>query len=137
MRLTIAGFNGPGVRLHELGQYPRVVLAGRFDDPAELYESHRVFVAPTRYAAGIPYKIHEAASYGLPVVATDLLCRQLGWQDGVQIADGGMNDPALFADQIVRLYRSEELWNTLRDGALRAVEEQNSKSVFQERLLPF
>jgi glycosyltransferase involved in cell wall biosynthesis len=111
-----------------------VVLAGAVDDPAELYESHRVFVAPTRYAAGIPYKIHEAASYGLPVVATDLLCRQLGWQDGVQIADGGMNDPALFADQIVRLYRSEELWNTLRDGALRAVEEQNSKSVFQERL---
>ncbi|MCH4022799.1 MAG: glycosyltransferase [Acetobacter sp.] len=134
VRLTIAGFNGPGVRLHELGQYPRVVLAGAVDDPAELYESHRVFVAPTRYAAGIPYKIHEAASYGLPVVATDLLCRQLGWQDGVQIADGGMNDPALFADQIVRLYRSEELWNTLRDGALRAVEEQNSKSVFQERL---
>jgi len=63
--------------LDRFRDHPRVTLRGPVTDLTPLYDSHRVFVAPTRFAAGVPYKVHEAASFGLPVVATDLLRRQL------------------------------------------------------------
>src|SRR5208283_5312094 len=44
-----------------------VRIAGQREDLAELYNQARVFVVPTRYAAGIAYKAHEAASFGVPL----------------------------------------------------------------------
>ena len=35
-----------------------------------LYDRARLFIAPTRFASGLPHKIHEAAAFGLPVVTT-------------------------------------------------------------------
>ena len=54
-------------------------------DTEPLYAAHRLFVAPARFAAGAPYKVYEAASFGLPVVATELLREQLGWEDGLEL----------------------------------------------------
>jgi GT2 family glycosyltransferase len=48
-------------------------------DMSEIYRTARLMIAPTRFAAGLPMKVHEAASQGVPVVMTDLLGRQLGW----------------------------------------------------------
>ena len=78
-------------------EHPRITLRGTVADTLPLYASHRVFVAPTRYAAGLPYKVNEAASFGLPVVATELLRGQLGWTDGEDILAAPAADPALFA----------------------------------------
>lgn len=53
-------------------------------DMAEVFRTARVMVAPTRFAAGVPIKVYDAASHGVPVVMTDLLAQQLGWQrDGI------------------------------------------------------
>ena len=49
-------------------------------DMAEVFRTARVMVAPTRFAAGIPMKVHDAASHGVPVVMTELLADQLGWR---------------------------------------------------------
>ena len=35
--------------------------------------SCKVFIAPTRFAAGIPHKVHEATANGIPCVTTELL----------------------------------------------------------------
>ena len=69
-RLTIAGFTSGGADLGRFADHPGIILRGAVADPAPLYNAHRVFVAPTRFAAGLPYKVQEAASYGVPVVAT-------------------------------------------------------------------
>jgi glycosyltransferase involved in cell wall biosynthesis len=53
-------------------------LLGRVENLDEIYDQSRIFIAPTRYAAGIPHKVHEAAAHGLPCVATELIARQLG-----------------------------------------------------------
>jgi GT2 family glycosyltransferase len=124
-RLTVVGYTAPEVRLDRFKDHPRVTLRGVLADTEPLYDSHRVFVAPTRIAAGTPYKVHEAASFGLPVVATEVLRRQLGWNDGTDLLVASGNDPALFAQQVVRLYRDAALWQALRDAALERLRQEN------------
>lgn len=124
-RLTAAGYVAPEVSLDRFRSHPRVTLRGPVADLVPLYDSHRLFVAPTRFAAGMPYKVHEAASFGLPVVATTLLCEQLDWQDGQELLAADVSDPALFAHKIVTLYRDDALWQRLRDAALARVARDN------------
>jgi glycosyltransferase involved in cell wall biosynthesis len=124
-RLTVVGYTAPGVMLDRFKDHPRVTLRGALAETEPLYDSHRVFVAPTRIAAGTPYKVHEAASFGLPVVATEVLRRQLDWNDGTDLLVAPSNDPALFAQQVVRLYRNAELWQALRDAALEKLRKEN------------
>ncbi|MEG8026173.1 glycosyltransferase family 4 protein [Sphingomonas aurantiaca] len=67
---------GTGYRLHVVGRVEsaeiealasdRVVLHGVVEDLQPLYDRCRVFVAPTRYAAGIPLKVVEAMGEGFP-----------------------------------------------------------------------
>ena len=115
-RLTVAGFTGPGVDLSALAGHARITLRGAVAETAPLFDQHRVFVAPTRFAAGLPYKLHEAAGCGLPIVASGLLARQLGWDDALLAAEA--DDPAGFAEAVVRLYRDPALWERLRAAAL-------------------
>ena len=91
-RLTVVGYLAVGVTLDRFADHPRVTLRGAVVDARPAYDSHRVFVAPTRWAGGVPYKVHEAASFGIPVVATELIRAQRGWDDGLLSA--GADDPA-------------------------------------------
>ena len=124
-RLTVAGYTGETVSLDRFRNNSRVTLLGPVANTGSFYDRHRLFVAPTRYAAGTPYKIHEAASFGLPAVATDLLCRQMGWEDGVELLAAGCTDPACFAECVIRLYRDPDLWRRLRDNAMRRLDVEN------------
>ena len=65
------------------------------------YDRARVFIAPVRFAGGVPVKVIEAAAQGIPVVASAILQRQLGWQDGRDIQ--GARDAEAFARAIARL----------------------------------
>ena len=134
MRVSIAGYVDRRVDMSPLGRNRRVDLLGPVGDLPALYDAHRVFVAPTRFAGGIPFKVHEAAAHGLPIVATELLCRQVGWTDGTAILSGGTDDPAAFADQVAALYGDEARWNALRAEALRRIEAENSRSAYLDRL---
>ena len=96
------------------------------------YDSCRVFVAPTRFAAGVPHKVHEAAAHGLPVVASELLCQQLEWRDGEEIRCA--NSSEIFTERCIELYRSEALWTKIRSGALAAVERDCSAEQFRESI---
>jgi len=129
-RLTIAGYTAPGIDLSRFTDHPRVTLRGTVANLEPLYEGHRLFVAPTRYAAGVPYKICEAAAYGVPVVATDLLRQQLGWSGEDEILSAGADDPTAFAAAVIALHREEELWRTIRDGALRRLRRDNGRPAY-------
>ena len=130
-RLTIAGYTGPDVTLDRFKAHPRVTLRGAVASLEPLYASHRLFVAPTRFAAGVPYKVHEAASFGLPVVATTLLCQQLRWTDGQDLLAADADDPAGMAARIVALYRDERLWEGLRRAALERLARENDPSDYR------
>jgi len=126
-RLTVVGYTGEKVSLDRFRDHQRVTLLGAVAQTERLYDSHRLFIAPTRYAAGTPYKVYEAASFGLPVVATDLLRRQMGWADGVDLLAADSTDPAGFAARVVRLYRDAALWQQLRDNALHRLRTENAR----------
>jgi glycosyltransferase involved in cell wall biosynthesis len=133
-RLTVAGYTAPGVNLDRFKGHARVTLRGAVADLGPLYDSHRVFVAPARFAAGIPYKVHEAAAFGLPVVATSLLSRQLGWPDMEVIGAADASDPAGFAARVIALHRDAVLWSRLREAALTRVRTELDPAVFVSKV---
>ena len=111
---------------------PKVRFMGRQDSIEMFYDRARVFIAPTRFAAGIPHKIHEAAAHGIPVVATGLLTRQLGWTHGEELLSADAEHD--FADQCVKLYSDPALWQSVRENALAALERDCSPQTFNDRL---
>ena len=133
-RLTVVGYTEAGVTLDRFRDHPRVTLRGAVSDLEPLYDQHRVFVAPTRFAAGTPYKIHEAASFGLPVVATGLLRRQLGWEEGRELLTAEPTDPAAFAHHVVAVQRDAALWGHLRDAALDRLRRENDREHYAEAI---
>ena len=133
-RLTVAGYTAPSVSLKHWRGHPDVDLLGEVSDLAPLYDTHRVFVAPTRYAAGTPYKVYEAAGYGLPVVASGLLCNQLGWFNGTEIIAADVGNPADLAERIAVLYGSRQLWHAVRSNATARLERENAPGPYCERL---
>lgn len=109
-----------------------VQVLGGMSDLAPLYDGARAAVIPTRYAAGIPYKAHEAASYGVPMVVSELIGSQLGWQDGTDLLIA--RDEAEFAAECLRLFRDEELWRALRINALTRILCELSRDAFNGRV---
>ena len=129
-RLHIAGYVAPGFDPAPLLTGPGVVFHGPLADPTALYEQSRLFLAPTRFAAGIPFKVHEAASRGLPTVATTLIAEQLGWRAGTDLAVADPADPVAFAAALVQAYSDETLWTRLREGGLNRLVAECSPVAF-------
>jgi GT2 family glycosyltransferase len=107
-------------------------LLGPVDDLAPVFERARVMVAPTRIAAGIPFKVHDAAALGVPVVTTDIIAAQLGWTPGEDVL--ASSDPAVFAKLCVELAGNRELWERLRRSALARVTAECSPEAFRSTL---
>ncbi|MEQ8954201.1 MAG: glycosyltransferase, partial [Gammaproteobacteria bacterium] len=112
--------------------HPSVTFLGHMKSLDEIFESSRLFIAPTRYAAGIPHKVHEAASRGLPSVVTTLLADQLGWQHGQELL--AADSAEAFAENCLRLYRDEALWQQLQQNGLQAAARDCSEKIFRKVL---
>jgi len=127
---------GPDIRLDVIGECnadfahelagPGIYLHGQVRVLAPYYARARVFIVPTRYCAGLPLKAVEAAANGLPVVATERIAAQLGWQDEVQVADA----PDAFERACVSLHSDETLWQEHRRTSLNAVSRDYSSKAF-------
>ena len=121
-RLTIAGTNKlPAVWALASAD---VCVAGRVADLRPYYEQARIFIVPTRFAAGVPQKLQDAWGYGLPAVATPLIANQLELAegDGLLIGDA----PEEFAAKIIALYRDRSLWQRLQQRGLEYVQRHCS-----------
>ena len=108
-------------------------LLGPVPDLETLFDQAKVFVAPTRYAAGIPHKVHQAASLGVPIVATSLLARQLGWEHEKHLLVADTAEA--FASAIQRLFADPKLWMRLREAALQKVSEECNSEEFRTDVL--
>ena len=105
-----------------------VELLGMVPDLQELYNTSRIFIAPHRFAAGIPLKVIESATFGLPVVSSDLLAKQLGWRHQEEIVGADHDDAKAFAEACMTLYYDQQAWMTIRHGALQRVREEYSRA---------
>lgn len=120
-KIIVAGYVAPGIELARFENDARFQMLGMVDDLAPLYDSARAFLAPTRVAAGAPYKIYEAASFGLPNIMTDLLGGQMQWRDGEEARIAAVNDGIAFASAAAEVYNDSGLWARLRDKAAHSV----------------
>jgi predicted O-linked N-acetylglucosamine transferase (SPINDLY family)/GT2 family glycosyltransferase/predicted Zn-dependent protease/glycosyltransferase involved in cell wall biosynthesis len=117
----VAALAGPDVRL--LG--PQEALEPHYD-------AARVFVAPVRFAGGVPAKVIEAAAHGIPVVASALLVRQLRWRDGLDIL--GARDAVAFAAAIARLLLDDASWQRQQHAAWEQCAVRYDPGMFGETL---
>lgn len=98
------------------------------DDLREGLSRARVMVVPSRLAAGIPHKAHQAAMLGIPMVVTSLIAGQLGWEDGREILVA--DDAASFAAAVARLHGDRALWEAIRGAALDRARRECSPDMF-------
>ncbi len=124
--LTVVGMTGaPTVRMRAAAGLD---LKGALPDLNDVYARARVFVAPTRYAAGIPLKVYDAAAHGVPTVITPILARSIGWvhERDTLIA----STPEEFAAACYRLHEDGGLWERIRSAALERIREDCSITHF-------
>ena len=109
-------------------------FASDIPDMRTLYRDLRISLAPTRFAGGIPFKVHEAASYGVPVVMSDLLGRQLGWTDEADIAVARTSEPAEFVELLARTYFDEAIWTVCQHRQLELITRDCSEVAFHNEI---
>jgi GT2 family glycosyltransferase len=97
----------------------KVVVPGFIADVSSYFNSHRLFVAPLRYGAGMKGKIGQSLEYGLPIVSTSIGVEGMDMKDheSALVAD----DAVSFANCIVELYNNETLWNSIQDKAEKTI----------------
>ncbi|HMK88019.1 MAG TPA: glycosyltransferase [Methylocystis sp.] len=128
LTLTVVGSMPSEMRQALAGE--GVKILGVVPDIAAHVNAARVFVAPTRYASGIPHKIHESVSRGLPAVVTPLLASQVGWPASAGYLVADWRDQKEFAEAIIRLHENEALWNALRQKGFDEVERDCDATAF-------
>lgn len=109
-----------------------IKVTGYVKDVSPYFENCRVFVAPLRYGAGMKGKIGQSMAYGLPVVTTTIGAEGIGLKNNVNslIAD----DPAEFADAVIKLYSDEQLWKTISDNSIEHIKRNYSKETLSRKI---
>lgn len=124
--ITIAGHHDMGLvksLYNELEKrFPSVRCVGYVNDVSRFMLEHRIFIAPTRFAAGLPHKVHQAAAHGLPVITTPLIAGQMGWRPDHELLTAQTG--AEFAQKMARLINEADLWNTISLGGRQRVADE-------------
>ncbi len=110
----------------------RIIVAGLQRDVRPFFESVKLSVAPLRFGAGIKGKINQSMGFGVPVVATSLAVEgmPLTNREDILVAD----EPEDFAQALIELYESEQLWNRLSDNGIKKTRELYSVEAAREKL---
>lgn len=113
-----------------------VNLLGHVTSLTALYETKKVFVAATRFATGIPWKVHEAMANGIPCLISNLLAQQLAVTDGKEVLVA--SNPQEFVEKSKRLHDDKELWIKLKmngfDLIRRDCNPDNFRDILQANL---
>ena len=110
----------------------RVTVTGYVPETAPFLQRSRVSVAPLRFGAGMKGKVGEAVAHGIPVVTTSVGFQGMEAKHGedVLVAD----NPAEFADCVVRLFQDRALCERLRVSALSKMKERFGVDAAKRRL---
>ena len=127
--LSIIG-RSPTPAVRRLAEEAGVEVTGRVDDVRPHVAQGSVYVVPLRIGGGTRLKIFEAMAMAKAVVSTTIGAEGLPVTDGrdILIAD----DPAAFADAVVRLIRNKTERQALEAAARRLVVERYDWSAVAE-----
>ena len=119
--LSVIG-RAPTPAVRRLAEQAGVEVTGRVDDVRPHVAAGEVYIVPLRIGGGTRLKIFEAMSMGKAVVSTTIGAEGLPVTAGhdIVIAD----EPAQFADAVVRLIRNSQERRALEIAARRLVVER-------------
>jgi glycosyltransferase involved in cell wall biosynthesis len=110
----------------------KIIVAGLQRDVRPFFDSVRLSVAPLRFGAGVKGKINQSMAFGVPVVATSLAVEgtELRDREDILVAD----EPEDFAQALIELYESEELWNRLSENGIKKTRVSYSTEAARKKL---
>jgi GT2 family glycosyltransferase/glycosyltransferase involved in cell wall biosynthesis len=132
----------PAVKLHIIGSKmpdsvrslasEHVITHGYVENVEPFFSSCRLSVAPLRFGAGVKGKINQSMSFGVPVVSTRVGAEGMHLTDGedILVADSA----AQFAEKVVELHETPQLWNRLSKNSLKNVDKHFSKAAARRHL---
>jgi O-antigen biosynthesis protein len=109
-----------------------IIVTGYVENLQKYSDECRINVIPTRFTAGVPLKLLEAMSYGIPTVVSTLVADQINLIDQEQVLIA--NNTKEFAEKVIRLYSDEELWKRIKRNSLAYVENNFSKIRMRDKL---
>jgi glycosyltransferase involved in cell wall biosynthesis len=130
-KLVIVGSDPPP--RHSLRDAEAIEMVGFVEDVREPLARYSVFVCPILAGSGIRVKLLEAFAAGIPVVSTRIGAEGLADHDGefCALAD----DPALFAQHVLRLLQNPAEAEALARRANAMVTSQRDMRVMTEKLV--
>jgi GT2 family glycosyltransferase len=111
---------------------PSIQILGFVPDVEPIFARARVAVAPIRFGAGVKGKVNQSMALGVPTVVTSSAAEgmYLVHERDAMIAD----DPAGFADAVVRLWTSPQVWERLSINGRASVKEHFSVETAEARV---
>ena len=127
----------PDVKLFLVGNQPpatiqamaseRVIVTGYVPDTKPYLDRCRVSISPLRFGAGMKGKVGEALAAGLPVVASRIAVEGMGLTSGKNVLVG--DDPYSFADEVIRVYEDELLWENISHQGKTFIQKNYSPEI--------
>ena len=107
-------------------------VLGHVPDVKPLFHQARLSVAPLRFGAGVKGKVNQSMALGVPTVLTSIAAEgmYLVHEHNAMIAD----DPESFADAVVRLWTSREIWERLSTNGRLNIREHFSAEAAAESI---
>lgn len=133
IRLFLAGRNMPEALLQR--KEAGVEILGEVDDAAGFIGRHGIMVVPLRSGSGMRIKIIEGMEQGRAIVSTRIGAEGIDGQDGEHffLAD----DPADFAERMIRLAENATLRNALGAQTREFVRRHFDRTAIAGRMLRF
>ena len=126
--VTLLGSN-PTPEVENLAS-DRVTVTGYVEDVSPYFLTHRVFVSPLRYGAGMKGKIGQSLEYSLPIVSTNIGTEGMGLIHEQNVLEANTTEE--FAEKIIKLYQDEYLWNHLVNNSEQAIFPYTPRAVKDE-----
>lgn len=105
-------------------EIPNVKFVGYIDNVFDLYDRHRVFIAPLLSGAGIKGKVLESISYSLPTVLSDIAAEGISTINNVNTLVANSHEE--WVSQIFRLYEDEDTWQRISRNQREMIRNQFS-----------
>ena len=97
----------------------RITVTGWVKDCTSFFNSHKVFVCPLRFGAGMKGKIGQSMAHGLPVVSTSIGAEGIGLE---HFHDSLITDDLTkFAEYVYKLYTEKLLWCRIHSNSLNTL----------------
>ena len=131
--LTIVGKNPPADFINLQNDFPDVFqVPGYVPDLTPWFEQAAIVIVPVRVGGGMRVRILEAFAREMPVVTTTIGLEGIDAIPGEHILVE--DDAELFARDVIKLIRDEELQSKLAGNGRRLVEELYDRQVVLKKL---